>query len=286
MRLGLCQWRIGRTAGVAAWAARLRREVHAAAAEGAEMLVLPEYAPLELAAGDVPDVAGELARAIAAADDAVSAARDIARGAGIWLIPGTMPFRTKDGVVNRAPLIAPNGAVAFQDKHVLTRFEAEQWGISPGRPPAVFATDFGRIGIAICFDAEFPPLVRAQVEAGAALILIPTCTDTQHGFNRVRVAAASRAMENQCFTALAPTVGDAPWSAALDTNRGHAAVFGPIDRGFPEDGILAAGAPDQGQWLYCDIDPASLAAVRRDGAVRNHLSWPTTPPACDIVVMR
>jgi predicted amidohydrolase len=172
--------------------------------------------------------------------------------------------------------------VAMQDKHAMTRFEAERWSMQSGAPPSVFDTAFGRIGIAICFDAEFPHLVRAQVEAGAWLILVPTCTDTLHGFNRVRIASAARAMENQCFVAMAPTVGEAPWCGAMDSNRGYAAAFGPVDRGFPEDGVLARGALDAAQWVYCDLDPARLAAVRQDGAVRNHQSWPPAPPPCAV----
>jgi predicted amidohydrolase len=126
---------------------------------------------------------------------------------------------------------------------------------------------------------EFPKHVRAQVEAGAWLILAPSCTDTMHGFNRVRFAACARALENQCYVAVTPTVGDAPWSAALDRNRGFAAVYGPIDRGFPEDGLLARGALDAAQWVFCDLDPARIEAVRADGAVRNHRDWPTGPVA-------
>ena len=66
--------------------------------------------------------------------------------------------------------------------------------------------------------------MRAQVEAGAWLILVPSCTDTVAGYERVRLAAAARAMENQCFVAMAPTVGAAPWSGALDVNRGAGAA--------------------------------------------------------------
>ena len=111
----------------------------------------------------------------------------------------------------------------------------------------------------------------------AWLILAPSCTDTMHGFNRVRIGAAARAMENQCYVAITPTVGEAPWSAALDVNRGHAAVLGPVDRGFPEDGVLARGALDQDQWVFCTLDPARIAAVREDGQVRNHRDWPNRP---------
>jgi len=284
LTLGLCQWPIGPGGGVDAWAGRLDREVAAAARHGAELLVLPEYAPLELAAGLAPDLARELADAVAAAPAALAVARAVARRHSVWLLPGTLPFRAGDRIVNRAPLIAADGSVAFQDKHVMTRFEAEEWGISAGAPPAVFETPWGRIGIAICFDLEFPHLVRAQVEAGAWLVLAPSCTDTLAGFNRVRIAAAARAMENQCFVAIAPTVGDAPWCGTLDVNRGHAAIYGPVDRGFPEDGVIARGALDAAQWVYATLDPAALAAVREHGAVRNHLSWPAPPPPCAVLV--
>jgi len=285
LRVAMLQWQVQPCDGLAGWAARLDRVVAEAAGHGARLLLLPEYAPLEFAAGQVPDVAAELAAAIEFAPDAVALASGIARRHGVWLVPGSLPFRVGDHVVNRAPLLSPGGAVAFQDKHVMTRFEAEHWGMQPGTPPAVFDTAFGRIGLAVCFDAEFPHLVRAQVEAGAWLILVPACTDTLHGFNRVRLAAAARAMENQCYACLAPTVGDAPWCGTLDRNRGFAAAFGPVDRGFPDDGVLARGALDEAQWVYADLDPARLEAVRRDGAVRNHLAWPPAPPPCRVVAL-
>ena len=103
------------------------------------------------------------------------------------------------------------------------------------------------------------------------------------GFNRIRLAARARAMENQCFVAVVPTIGNAPWSATLNTNRGYAALFGPVDDGFPEDGILARGALDEPQWIFVDLDPARLDTVRWNGAVRNHLDWPPAPPRCPVL---
>ncbi len=282
IRIGVLAWQVRRGAGVAAWASRLGQEVAVAAAAGARLLLLPEYAVMEAAAGERPDLAGELARAVAFAPAALEAARDVARRHGVWLLPGTMPFRDGARILNRAPLIAPDGGVAFQDKHVMTRFESEAWRIDAGAPPAVFATGLGRIGIAICFDAEFPSLVRAQVEAGAWLILVPSCTDSAAGDHRVRLAAAARAMENQCFVAMAPTVGEAPWCATLDTNRGTAGIFGPVDRGFADDGVIAAGRADVPGWVFADLDPARLDAVRTGGAVRNHEAWPSAPPPCPV----
>ncbi len=291
LKLAAVAWEVGKPAGIAGWAARLRAVVEAAQAE---MVVCPEYAPLEAfaAAPDNitgqepdgpqplgPDLESELARAVAGADEVIRVAASVARGAGIWLLAGSLPMRIGDALRNRAILATPSGDVLLADKHVMTRFEDEQWGIVGGNPPGVVETPWGRIGIAICFDAEFPNLVRAQVEAGAFLILIPSCTDTEAGFERVRIAARARAMENQCFTALAPSVGAAPWSAALDMNHGQALICGPMDRGFPPDGIIATAAMDQPGIATAMLDPASLETVREQGQVQNHRKWPRAAPA-------
>lgn len=281
LRLGLLQYGVGQPASVAAFARALEARLEQGRAQ-AELLVLPEYACVELGAalagGNAADEASELAAMVAAGPEILAAMREAARRLGVWLLPGTLPLRRDDGrIVNRAPLIGPDGRMAVQEKRAMTRFEAERWGVTQGADPNVFDTPWGRIGISVCYDVEFPKHVRTQVEAGAWLILAPSCTDTMHGFNRVRIGAAARAMENQCYVAITPTVGEAPWSAALDVNRGHAAVLGPVDRGFPEDGVLARGALDQDQWVFCTLDPARIAAVREDGQVRNHRDWPNRP---------
>lgn len=280
LRLGLLQYPVERPASVAAWGAKLDRWI--AEAKGrADLLVLPEYACVELGAAlvgrEATDEPTELAAMVAHAEPILAEMRACAIRNATWLLPGTLPMRDGERVVARAPLIAPDGRMAFQEKRTMTRFEAERWGIAPGAGPRVFDTPWGRLGIAICYDVEFPKLVRAQVEAGAWAVLAPSCTDSAHGATRVRVSAAARAIENQCYVATVPTVGLAPWSAALDVNRGQAAVFGPADRGFPEDGVLAAGQPDAPGWVFCELDPARIEAVREHGAVRNHRDWPRRP---------
>ncbi len=304
LSLALLQQQVTRPDSFAAWAATLDARVAEAADAGAELLLMPEYGCVEVAAcldgaaagvsaGDVsagvgPDVGRELDRVCAAAARLLDAMRDAARRHRVWLVPGTLPIRdvAPDGRArtrNRAPLIAPDGRTGFQDKTVMTRFESESWNIAAGDSPGVFDTPWGRIGLCICYDIEFPALARAQVEAGAWLILAPSCTDTMAGFNRVRLSARARALENQCYVAIAPTVGDAPWLGTLDHNRGYAAVFGPVDRGFPEDGVLARGAMDQPGWLYATLDPARVDVVRAHGGVRNHRDWPGAVPPCRVI---
>lgn len=292
LRLALAQYAVQRHASLDDFAARIDGLLSDAKGQGAEMLVLPEYAPMELAAtftGRADAAPGapvaEREAVEARAETIIEIMRQGAMRHGLWLLGGSLPMRdpTTAQVRNRAPFISAEGVVRFQEKRVMTRFETEEWQVSAGAEPQVFQTPWGLIGIAICYDVEFPMLVRAQVEAGAWLVLNPACTDTLWGFNRVHLSARARAIENQCFLAVSPTVGEAPWSATLDLNRGFAGVFGPCDRGFPEDGVIAQGVLDAPSLVVTTLDPARIAAVRQDGGVRNHRDWPANPGACAVV---
>jgi predicted amidohydrolase len=287
VRLGLAQYNVTGPATLDAFWVKIEAVLGDAVAGGADLVVLPEYACMEVAAcfAGAGTPAGELASVSAVAPALLAGFRDAARRHRLWLLPGTLPWRDGGRVMNRAPLIAPDGRLAVQDKRVMTRFEAESWGVQAGAPPRVFETDWQRIGIAICYDVEFATLVRAQVEAGAWLILAPSCTDTLHGFNRVRLSARARALENQCYVAVAPTVGMAPHLASVDENHGYAAVFGPVDRGFAADGVVTRGALDEPGLVFADVDPGALETVRREGAVRNFRDWPPPPPPCAVTFL-
>jgi predicted amidohydrolase len=287
LRLALSQFGITAPATLEAFAAKVDGVLAEARGGGADLVVLPEYASMEVAAcyPGTGDAARELVAVCAAAPALLAMFRAAARRHGVWLLPGTLPWQgAGGGVVNRAHLISPEGRVAVQDKACMTRFEAEIWGVRGGSREGggqrVFATPWGLLGIAICYDVEFPTLVRAMVEAGAWLILAPSCTDSLHGFNRVRLSARARALENQCFVAVAPTVGLAPVLASVDENHGYAAVFGPVDRGFAADGIVARGVLDQPGLVFADLDAGVLDGVRADGAVRNHRDWPAHVAPC------
>ncbi|TDU27977.1 putative amidohydrolase [Panacagrimonas perspica] len=263
----------------AAFEAGVTRWVDEAADRDAKLLVFPEYASMVLPALFAEAVQADLIAQLDAMqglrDAYVDLHRRLARERGVYLLAGSFPWRLEDGhFVNRAWFCAPSGDAAFQDKQVMTRFEREHWKISTGEPLRVFETSLGVIGIAICYDSEFPLLVRAQVEAGAELLLVPSCTDAAPGYHRVRIAARARALESQCPVVMSPLVGAAPWSPAIDTNTGTAGVYGPPDRGFPDDGVIAQGQLDVPGWTYARIDLAPTREVRRDGQVLNLRHWP------------
>jgi predicted amidohydrolase len=261
------------------WAAKLERWVTEAAAGGAALAVFPEYGSLELASLLPPAEQRDLAATLAGIQpwfaDLQAAVVGAARRGGVHVLAPSFPLVMADGrTVNRALFVSPAGAIGWQDKLVMTRFERERWRVVAGDALRVFATDLGRIAVSICYDAEFPLLARAQAEAGAEVFLVPSCTDTLAGYHRVRTGARARALENQAFVIQAPTVGDAPWSEAIDVNTGAAAIYCPSDRGLPADGVVAGGALDHPGWVFADLDLAVLRDVRRDGQVLNLAHWP------------
>jgi predicted amidohydrolase len=288
MRLALAPFSVAPApTSFAAFVTRLHALARDAKAAGADILVLPEYAAMALAGATVttPNLAAELEAVVTQADALIAALRDIAAAEKLHILAGTLPMRDADGKIrNRAPFCSPTGHLEFQDKQTMTRFEAEIWGISPGGPPKLFDTAIGRIGVSICYDSEFPLHVRAQAQAGAQILLIPSCTDNLAGFNRVRLSARARALENQFFAAIAPLTGTAPWSAAIDENTGYAALFAPPDKVFPPSGIIAKGALDAPALLIAEADLTLVEKTRRDGAVLNHRDWPATAPA-DIITL-
>ncbi|RYY34816.1 MAG: amidohydrolase [Sphingomonadales bacterium] len=277
------------------YAAKIARWVAEAADGGAKLAVFPEYGGMELTAQDaatVEDLHGSIAAMGALVERVDALHADLSVRHGMYICAGSLPVREADGVFrNHARLFAPSGKMGTQRKIVMTRFEREIWDIGAGSPLNVFDTDLGRIGIAICYDVEFPLLVRAQAEAGATLILAPSATDTLHGYYRVRVGAHARALENQCYVVQAPVVGDAEWTPSLGTSHGAAGIYGPPDLGFPADGVVAIGAMDAPGWVFGEIDPDKVARVRREGSVFNYRHWDeqgaaVTLPVVEVVDLR
>ena len=262
---------------VAALAVKLDALVAEARSGGADLVVVPEYAAMELTSALEPDVAADLDAQLDALQALLpayhAACAEVARRHGVHLLAGSAPERVGGEYRNRARLFAPSGHDAVIEKVQMTRFERERWDVRGGAGPAVVDTALGLIGVAICYDSEFPLLVRRMAEAGARVILVPSCTDTMAGYWRVRVACQARALENQCYVVHAPTVGFAPWSPAVDENHGAAAVYAPPDRGFPDDGVVALGELDQPGLLIARLDLDAIERVRTDGQVLGHRDW-------------
>jgi len=109
---------------------------------------------------------------------------------------------------------------------------------------------------------------------GANLILVPSCTDTLAGYHRVKIGCQARALENQCYVVQSCLVGHAPWSEAVDVNIGAAGIYTPVDRGFPDNGVLVAGELNAVQWVVGEVSLSACAVVRDQGQVFNYRDWP------------
>lgn len=280
------QYPIDRLDSWDAYAAKLEHWVRAAAEGGAALAVFPEYGAMELAALDpatMGDLAGSLASVAALGPRVDALHAELAARHDLHILAASIPARRADGrYVNRARLFAPGSGVGVQDKLIMTRFEREQWHVAGGGPLRLFDTVLGRIGVAICYDSEFPLLARALVEAGCQLLLVPSCTDSLHGYWRVRIGAQARALEGQLIAVQAPTVGEARWSPAVDVNRGAAGIFGPPDSGFPPDGVIAVGQEGEPGWVFGRISLRRVDTVRRRGAVRPVAHWAEQPGAAPL----
>ncbi len=250
---------------------KYRDLVEKAAREGADILVLPEYAGLEWAP---PRITGAVAQFAALQDvlsDYLAFWQEMSDTHDLCIQPGTIPVAAKESqYFNRAWLFRPQQPVAYQDKLNLTAYEQQSRLIVKGDTLSVFSTLYGTVGIAICYDVEFPDLVRRLAIAGAKWILVPSCTDSRAGFFRVHLSCRVRALENQVYIANACLVGAAPWNDFIDASHGSGGVFAPMDIGFPEDGVLIQGEWDQETLLVSSPLPErKLEQVRNKGAVRN-----------------
>lgn len=258
---------------------KAERWVTEAVEQDAKILLFPEYASMELASLFGKDVYSSLSKQLAAMqslhDDYLDVFQTLAKKYQCIVQAGSFPVKIESGAYrNRAYLFMPDGRIEYQDKLMMTRFENEQWLIQKGDQLKCFDTDYGKIAISICYDSEFPMLARKQVEAGANLILVPSCTDTLAGYNRVKIGCQARALENQCYVVQSPVVGNAPWSEAVDVNVGAAAIYTPVDYGFPDDGILAVGELNVVQWVVAEVSLSACATVREQGQVFNYRDWP------------
>lgn len=289
LKVASAQYPIDQPATLDAWQDKIARWVADGAATGAEVLVFPEYAAIEQAAALGEKVYSDLAATLDAVAELegprVQLHQELAAKHGVHILVGSGPSRKGPGrYTNAAQLVTPKGNVGVQEKLVMTPFEVD-WGISASNEMRVFDTSLGLIGINICYDSEFPLLARAMAEAGAELLLVPSCTERVSGYHRVRTGSRARALENQIAAVVSPTVGDALWSPAVDHNSGSAGIYVPSEHTVSDTGILAQGELNAALWVAAEIDLGRLRHLRNSGEMRNYVDWLNQPGAAKLADM-
>ncbi|MET0581280.1 MAG: carbon-nitrogen hydrolase family protein [Pseudoxanthomonas sp.] len=277
MKVAVAKYPIGAPRDFAAFADKQSQLIAEAARAGATVALLPEYLSLELAATFEAEVGGDLIASLSAIQRYRQQWLDLyaglAREHGLHLLAGSFLLGNGIGLYrNRSDWFTAEGAHGWQDKLQLTGFEKSTGVIEAGGALKVFEVQGVRTGVSVCYDVEFPLPVRSQYEAGARLLLVPSCTDTDAGATRVRTGCLARALENRMFVAQSVTAGAAMWSPALDTNTGEAAIYAPMDVGLPADGIVVQTQAGQ-VWAIANLDFAALEGSRANAQVANDRDW-------------
>lgn len=186
---------------------------------------------------------------------------------GIYVVAGTHPVIQEGRLFNAAHLFTPHGRVFRQKKVHLTPTEKGAYQMDRGHGFYVYDTDFGKVGILVCYDVEFPEAARVISQAGAEILFVPSCTDDRQGYCRVRYCSQARAIENQIYVALTGTIGHLADVPHMSTNYGQAVILTPSDYHFARDGIAAEGTLNQEQMIVSDVDLDLLEEQRINGTV-------------------
>tara|TARA_R110000796_G_scaffold37722_4_gene95309 strand:- start:206939 stop:208462 length:1524 start_codon:yes stop_codon:yes gene_type:complete len=194
---------------------------------------------------------------------------ELAISYNINIITGSMPEIKDDLLYNVGYLCKRDGTTERYEKLHVTPDEAKIWGMQGGSELRTFDTDCGKIGILICYDTEFPELSRLLADEGMDILFVPFLTDTQNGYSRVRHCAQARAIENECYVAIAGSVGNLPRVNNMDIQFAQSMVFTPCDFSFPANGIKAEATPNTEMILIADVDIDLLRELNQFGSVKN-----------------
>ena len=204
-------------------------------------------------------------------DEILTAISRLAVQYNINIIAGSMPIIEDDELYNVSYICHRDGSLESQYKLHPTPHEKSDWIMKGGNDLQVFNTDFGKIGVLICYDVEFPELARLLSEQDMQVLFVPFWTDTKNGYLRVRRCAQARAIENECYVAIAGSVGNLPKVDNVDIQYGQTAVFSPSDFAFPHDAIVSETTPNTEMTLIVDLDYTKLTKLQNEGSVRNYL---------------
>lgn len=187
----------------------------------------------------------------------------------INIIAGSHFVVEEESLYNVSYLFRRDGTLEKQEKIHITPSERKWWGVTPGRAVNVFDTDCGMIAIMICYDIEFPELVRIAAQKGAQIIFVPFNTDTRHGYLRVRHCALARCVENHVYVAVAGCTGNLPFVENSDIHYAQSAIFTPADAEFARDAVAAECNANIETMIIHDVDVEQLRRHRDGGSVQN-----------------
>ena len=241
------------------------RWIAEAAAAGARLVVLPENFSLMPRA--------EADRLAAAEADGRGPVQDFLAAAAarhrLWLVGGTLPLAAAAARVHSACLVYdPRGrrAARYDKLHLFDARVAEgehyreSAHVAPGEGPVLVHTDFGRLGLAVCYDLRFPELFRRLAARGAEFFVLPAAFTVPTGRAHWEILVRARAVENTAYL-----VAAGQWGRHASGRRtyGDSLIVDPW-------GVVLARRPEGEGLAVAALDPARLAEVRRRLPVLRH----------------
>lgn len=270
VRLGLVQWQMRHYAALEDMYEQIEFFVDAVSGYKSDFILFPEFFNAPLMAKYNHLTEPEAIRKLA---DYTIDIRDrfiqLAISYNVNIITGSMPLMKGEKLYNVGYLCRRNGTYETYEKIHVTPDEVKFWGLTGSDKLQVYETDCGKVGILICYDVEFPELPRILADQGMRILFVPFLTDTQNGYSRVRYCARARAIENECFVAIAGSVGNLPKVHNMDIQYAQSAVFTPCDFSFPTNGVKSEATPNTEMILVSDVDLDLLSELHTYGSVRN-----------------
>ncbi len=269
IRLGLVQWQMRHFKDIDAFYEQVEFFVNVMGDYKADFVLFPELFNTPLLAPfnklSERDSMIELAKLTEEIRMKIS---DLAISYNVNIISGSMPVFENNDLYNVSYLLHRDGRVDEYRKVHITPNERKYYGMKGGNEIRVFDTDCGKIGLVICYDVEFPELPRILADQGMKILFVPYLTDTQNAYTRVRHCAAARAIENECYVAIAGCVGNLPGVNNMDIQFGQAAVFTPSDFAFPSNAVKGEATPNTEMTLIVDVDLNLLKDLHHHGSVQ------------------
>ncbi|MDO5832132.1 MAG: carbon-nitrogen hydrolase family protein [Methanobrevibacter sp.] len=186
----------------------------------------------------------------------------LAKNNNVYILAGSIPEKEEDKLYNTSYLFDRSGKMLAKHRK-MHLFDIDVKGkitfkesdvLTAGDDFTIADTEFGKIGIGICYDVRFPELARIMVEKGALILFYPGAFNMTTGPAHWELLFRSRALDNQVYC-----VGVAP---ALNKDAsyhsfGHSIIANPW-------GEVLAEANEEESLIICEIDLDEIKKVREE----------------------
>jgi predicted amidohydrolase len=229
-----------------------------AVTQGVDVVALPEVWPLQGSAKLIRDAAEPIP------GPRTDRLAEFAARHQVWVHGGSVLERDGERVFNTSVLFDRDGSMVATYRKIHL-FDADPPGAVPSRESDVFSagdqvvtaeTEFGRVGLSICYDLRFPELYRALAVRGATILFVPAAFRYETGVDHWEPLLRARAIEDQAFVVAAAQWGTWGPPGRERRNFGHSLVADPW-------GNLVAEAPAGVGVTFAELDLARVEQVRQ-----------------------